>query len=650
MAPSDESQSIWEILDALEEKLIHSINQNTQLILPQIIEKSNQLIQTIPADLLQIYNPFTTSNSNNIITNKDIVLSHGIAAPTAIDLSSTNKYTSKLFRPRNLLITSGVLLSSTLAVRSLVQTSYYEEFVRSHPTLLQYLPRLLRPTSRRRRRKDRRQGHSTEEGDMAAPELLVVLGADPGTAGHQLALHLAQLGYAVIASVSDAEMVSGLELEGLGWLKPLVLDPMEPQTSAFTRALAASLRIRFPLSRSIPGTVFHTTIHQPALVGLINCLPISLPDLLRPVEALAVHDHLIARIHAVVGVSLDVIKIVLPIMRNSIEKFGAEDGLILTLCKYSLKTHLTSRSLIKKTDCFLFLWLVPTKNSSLALPYLGSSLVANQALESLMVTLRREMRISDSGSGSRIRVVNERIGTFRPVQNYRNESRGETASLPVHLHGIYARSMSRRMGLVGLPTTGCLPTTGLQGSPLSQLMRRVEKIVEGRRVGTGSRTAVGAETWRYMLVDRLVPPSWVDRWLALVERLNGWVRAKVISEVDLECQENLERMVEKRQFSAQSHWKNSLFVDGNLAVFPEGEIEFVMDHPLPPPDNPSPVAPDPPVEPADSPDDIRVETGSVIDHGPQHDDPPSAIPNDEQEALQDSFVGSEIDWKEKSNA
>jgi len=221
---------------------------------------------------------------------------------------------------------------------------------------------------------------------MTTPELLVVLGADPGTAGHQLALHLAQLGYAVIASVSDAEMVSGLELEGLGWLKPLVLDPMEPQqTSTFTRALAASLRIRFPLSPSTAdNNVFHTTIHQPALVGLINCLPISLPDLLRPVEALAVHDHLIARIHAVAGVSLDIIKIVLPIMRNSIEKFGAEDGLILTL--------------------------FPTKNSSLALPYLGSSLVANQALESLMVTLRREMRISDSGSGSKIRV---RVSTPR---------------------------------------------------------------------------------------------------------------------------------------------------------------------------------------------------------------------------------------------
>jgi len=622
MASKDESQSIWDILDALEEKLIHSINQNTQLILPQIIEKSNQLIQTIPTDLLQIYNPFTSNNNNN--SNKDIVLSHGIAAPPTIHLSSTNKYPSKLFRPRNLLIISGVLLSSTLAVRSLVQTSYYEEFVRSHPILLQYLPRSMRPTSRRRRRKDHRQGHATEEGEMTTPELLVVLGADPGTAGHQLALHLAQLGYAVIASVSDAEMVSGLELEGLGWLKPLVLDPMEPQqTSTFTRALAASLRIRFPLSPSTAdNNVFHTTIHQPALVGLINCLPISLPDLLRPVEALAVHDHLIARIHAVAGVSLDIIKIVLPIMRNSIEKFGAEDGLILTL--------------------------FPTKNSSLALPYLGSSLVANQALESLMVTLRREMRISDSGSGSKIRVVNERIGTFRAARNNRSESRGETASLPVHLHGIYARSMSRRMGIVGLPTTGSLPTTGLQGSPLSQLMRRVEKIVEGRRVRTGSRTAVGAETWRYMLVDRLVPPSWVDRWLALVERLNGWVRAKVISEVDLECKENLERMVQKRQFSAQSRWKDSLFFDGNLPVFPEGEIEITMDPPPPPPHNLPPVGPDPPVEP--SPDDILLETGSVIDHGPQHDDPSSAVPHDEHEALQDSFVGSEIDWKEKSSA
>ncbi|PLW41109.1 hypothetical protein PCASD_11840 [Puccinia coronata f. sp. avenae] len=176
------------------------------------------------------------------------------------------------------------------------------------------------------------------------PELLTLLGDNPGTLGHQLALHLTQLGYVVIATVSSPNMVAGLELEGIGWRKALVLNPLAPQTSTFTRTLAASMSPRFPLSAS--AETFTHTIHQLPLIGLINCLPVLLPDDLRPVKALAVDQHLIACIHAIAGVILEVIKVVLPMIRNSIEKFGEEDSLILTL--------------------FL------TKNTSLALPYLGT--------------------------------------------------------------------------------------------------------------------------------------------------------------------------------------------------------------------------------------------------------------------------------------
>ncbi|PLW58218.1 hypothetical protein PCANC_00814 [Puccinia coronata f. sp. avenae] len=615
--PTDES-SIWDLLESIESKVIQSIQENTQLILPQLIDKSNQLIQAIPNPAHLIQNHINPSSNNNSSGSNPTSIVQSDHPPARLLVSKT--YSFKLTIPRTVIILSGVLLSSTLAAHYWVQTSHFEKLVRAHPTLLNYLPRSIRPSSRRRRRLLNRHRHSIDK--ESPPELLILLGADPGTLGHQLALHLTQLGYVVFATVSSPDMVSGLELEGLGWLKALVLDPLAPQTSAFTRALAASLSLRFPLTAS--AETFTHTIHQLPLVGLINCLPVSLPDDLRPVEALAVDQHLIARIHAIAGVSLEVIKVVLPMVRNSIEKFGAEDGLILTL--------------------------FPTKNTSLALPYLGSSLVANQTLESLMVTLRREIKISESTSRRTIRVVNERIGTFRSSAHFGSYTRAKMPSLPVHLHPIYARSMSRRIGLVGLPTTGYLPATASTGSPLSQLMRRVEKIVHAPGVRTGSRVAVGAETWTYMLVDRLVPPSWVDRWLCLVERLNGWMRAKVMSEVDLESKENLERMIEKRQLSAQSGWKDALLSGAYHHHHPQVEIEVGADTPsVPSPEGPPPAA-DPAEAPAadqPDPDDTLMETGSVVDKGTEAENEAPPAPDD-QGSLQGSFVGSEIDWKEKS--
>ncbi|KAA1071405.1 hypothetical protein PGT21_006146 [Puccinia graminis f. sp. tritici] len=601
-------QSIWELLDSLEHQLIQSLNQH---ILPQIIQTSNQLINSLPTQL---------------IPNSLLISSNPIQQ--TIQQQQQQPLTSKKRAP--LKPTIIIILSSILAIRIITSTTYYQQFIHQHPSLLNYLPSILTPT-RKRKPLSRNHHHGQEEGPL---ELIIILGAEPGTLGEQLALHLAQRGMAVIASVSSPEMVARIELEGAGWIKALVLDPQEPHTSIkpFTRSLTVSLGLRFPLAAS-PNTFINppaTTTNHNSLVGLINCLPLSLPDDLRPIEALDLHSQLLGRFNSLVSTTLDLLKIILPILRNSIEKFGADDGLILTL--------------------------FPTKNTSLALPYLGSSLIANQALETLMVTLRREIAISDSGSRGKLRIVNERIGTFRGGSiptNDRTTSRG--ASLPTHLHPIYARSMARRIGLVGLGTCAILPTSGgPRGSPISQFLRRVERILEGAH---GSRGLVGSETWRYILLQNLFPESWLDRWLALVETLNRWIRNRLVAEVDLaESPQTLERFVEKRIPSTQSDWKLSLFSDHHL---PQQQEEQEEGQPRPVEEEEKITAVEQAEELVENDEMVSVETGSIVDKGeaigcpsdpPDRSNPGSADEADElhDPSLKDSFVGSEIDWKEKA--
>jgi hypothetical protein len=322
MSSSSSEQSIWELLDSLEAKLIQSVNQNTQDILPQIIQKSNQLINSLPTQLIPNSLLLPTPNNQQITTNP--------IQPHEQQLTHIlNKKKKHSLKP-----TIIIILSSILAIRLIISTTYYQQFIHQHPTLLNYLPSILTPT--RKRKLLNRHHHHHGQGPL---ELIIILGAEPGTLGEQLALHLAQRGMAVIASVSSPEMVARIELEGTGWIKALVLDPQEPQTSIkpFTRSLTVSLGLRFPLAGS-PNTFINpaattTTTNHNSLVGLINCLPLSLPDHLRPIEALDLNSQLLGRFNSVVSTTLDLLKIILPILRNSIEKFGADDGLILTLCK-----------------------------------------------------------------------------------------------------------------------------------------------------------------------------------------------------------------------------------------------------------------------------------------------------------------------------
>ncbi|KAG0146466.1 hypothetical protein CROQUDRAFT_657269 [Cronartium quercuum f. sp. fusiforme G11] len=600
--PND--QSIWDILDNLESKLIDSFHSTSEIVLPQLIETSNELYAQLEAVSRQVYEKSLELGQKSEILSAILPNAHEppLSISQAILLPPSNPAPPSLLRrilkPRTVLITAAVWLSSTLALRLLRSSDAFHTFLQAHPDLRSALPASLRP-QRKKNATLIRPRYST--GGKTRLEAIVVLCADPGTIGSQIALELASAGYIVIASVSNLAAISTLERDGLGWVKALVLDPSRPELApAFNRALLSSVSLRYPLHSA--GDAFQGDGLHSSLVGMVNCFPIGTIDELRPVETLQSETELMPCLARTVGISLEVVKFVLPMMRNSIEKAGGVDGVILTL--------------------------FPTKTSSLALPYLSASVIANQSLETLMTTLRRELLISDSASKSQIRILNERIGLFKLPAHFPRIPT-PLPSLPAHLHPIYAPSLSRRLGFLALPSTN-LPVHSINGSPLAHLIQRVKRLLQSPCIPAGSATAVGRQVWTYRLIGSFAPSGAVEMWLSLVERMNGWVRRRVSGEVDLESAETLEQVIEKRNFSMQSGWKAKAFEGSREADVDVQEAESErLDAVVAGQDSVLEPEPSGPVE--DVP--TEGETESLVDKG------------EAAEQMQDSFVGSEIDWK-----
>lgn len=332
--PND--QSIWDILDALESKLIHSFHSTSDILLPQIIESSNQLYTQLESVSHQIYQKSLELGSKSDIFSTilpsphepPLSISHSLLIPSPQPSPPT--LLRRLLKPRTIIITAGLWLTSTLALRLVLSSESFHQFLQAHPHLRRALPRALR--ARRRSPKTIiRPRYST--GGNTRLEAVVILCADPGSIGSQLAIELAGAGYMVIASVSHPSGISTLERDGLGWIKALVLDPTRPELApAFTRSLASALSLRFPLNSA--GDAFLGEGMHSLLVGMINCYPVGSMDELRPVETLEPQIDLLACFNKTVCISLEVVKVVLPMMRNSIEKHGGADGVILTLREF----------------------------------------------------------------------------------------------------------------------------------------------------------------------------------------------------------------------------------------------------------------------------------------------------------------------------
>ncbi|KAH9819005.1 hypothetical protein DFH28DRAFT_957304 [Melampsora americana] len=606
-------QSIWELLDTLESKIINSIHSTSDLVIPQIIETSNQLYSQLESISKQAYEKSLELSSKSDLLSNILPTSindfnfpnknhdhHQLLLSTSTSIQPS--LLNRIFKLKNIVITLGIWLTSTLVLRVLVSSDSFHHFLQTHPELRRTLPRFLL-TRRKRMNHLIRPRYSA--GGKTRLEAIVILSADPGTIGYQLAIQLSSAGYIVIASVSGSAHVGSLERDGIGWIKALVLDPTQPElASAFTRSLASALSLRFPLNSA--GDAFMEDGSHSSLVGMVNCFPISTMDELKPVETLEPVTELIPHLASTLGISLEVVKVVLPMMRNSIEKSGGEDGVILTL--------------------------FPTKTSSVELPYLSSSVIVNQALESLMTTLRREILICDSPSKHQIRIINERIGLFKPLSHFPRPI-SPLPTLPSHLHSIYAPSLSRRLGFLAIPTSS-LSVHSTNGSPLSSLFQRVQTVLQSPSIHHGSFTSIGKQVWTYKLIGCFVPNQLIEIWLRIVERMNGWVRKKVSNEVDLESAETLEQVIGKRNFSVGSGWKNRVFNGiGNEKEIVEERIEGVevtgasegVEGPV--------LEPVPVENTLEETNDTNLETGSCIDKG------------ETVEEMQESFVGSEIDWK-----
>ncbi|KAI8445270.1 hypothetical protein BY996DRAFT_6434745 [Phakopsora pachyrhizi] len=638
--------SIWDVLDSLNSTLIHSLRSATDSILPKISDYSvsfyNQLNSSLNSLLnhslhLPFLRPSADSQPSNLSLASDFNSLDPHHSPGLIPLrrfdGTRSSWYSRLFRPRYILISLSIFFTSHLALDLLLSSDYLQNYLRSNPCLRRALPGWL-ITRVRRRRASRSIIHPNPRSDIGPGsnrlEALVLLGADPGSPAHLLSLHLASIGYVVIASVSRIEYVAQLEREGLGWVKALVLDHSTGQTNAFNRSLAASLSLSFPLNSALDSS---RCDRRSSLVGMINCLPISIPHDLKPVENIEVVEDLLGGINRLAGVSLEIVKLVLPMMRNSIERQGRGDAVLLTL--------------------------FPTRTSSLALPFISTSYVSNRTLESLMTALRRELKISTSASKNQIRIINEKIGLLSPSPQSTTpmipgliQTSPAPPSLPVHLHPIYASSLSRRIPFLSVPSTN-LPILSTRGSSMSHLLHRIRN---------GSTTCIGKSVWKYRLIRSLGSDSMIESW------------QRVVSEIDLESRETLEKVVGKREFSDRSGWKAGLFMERSgesdedevresdeVEGGSEAKEDLEGKHDLKEDQNGEKEADDEgkvedekevsDEEKGQDSEDIRVdvkqeEDQKVLLEVDDGEDVESCVDKGE-DAGRESFVGSEIDWRSK---
>lgn len=216
------------------------------------------------------------------------------------------------------ILTTGLVLDAVLPPHTLRRLFAHPSVRSALPASI--LPRL--PPPRRPRKTSDCSGRL---------EAVLVLGADPGTPGATIARDLARKGFVVLASVRRTSSVKGLEKDGRGWIKVLVLDPSEANSFApFIRSVTASLSLRFPLHS--PGDAFVSDGLSLSLTGLVNALPLSIDpfERMRPVESVEL-DELEYAMRETVGSAASVVKAVLPMMRSAAGRPDSPDAVLLTL-------------------------------------------------------------------------------------------------------------------------------------------------------------------------------------------------------------------------------------------------------------------------------------------------------------------------------
>lgn len=165
---------------------------------------------------------------------------------------------------------------------------------------------------------------------------------------------------------------------------------------------------------------------------------------------------------------------------------------------------------------------VPSATTSLSLPFHSVSSLANQALDSLMTSLRREIAAAEPTTTSgRVRVITDRVGDFRPTRD-RSVDGETTIGLTHHLHTLYAPALARRLPPASSGTSSPRHRSSSAQIPaLARLSSRVLSILLDPRPRPLPRASGGPGSWTYRVVGWL-PNIFVDTWLLAVEGVARW--------------------------------------------------------------------------------------------------------------------------------
>ncbi|KAM0792351.1 hypothetical protein ACM66B_005031 [Microbotryomycetes sp. NB124-2] len=479
------SDSIDRLFEAVEQTfaqawdLITSQSPNLHDLPHQVHESLNELINkvtnngTLPLppswrDLVPVHEPATTSAAPHVL-GRDASSSPS-SASSAITRAAQRMHDHPWW--------TAALLTTTVT-----GTAYYCAPQATRRALAplakpftKLVPVALLPNSSRPHRL------ITQHGDEQRKEAVLVLGAQ-GVAA-DLTLDLEQRGFVVIATVTNPRDVDTLEKRSRGWIKVLVLDPLEASSVApFLRSLSTALSLRFPLHTS--GDPYAAPSQTLALSAVINCLSLcNPPTSLCPVEGFDSDDVRRAigeRVATVIGC----ITGVLPMLRTSAGRPGQAPGALISL--------------------------VPAPSANLALPYLSLASAADAAVVSLLHSLRRELSAARSSS---VRIQILETGFFdspsspaiRPL---------EAAALPVRLQSLYAPALARRAGVSPAPSSSSVCSRRKATQP-RKLFNKIFNMIVHERGGRVSSTGSGSLTYR---LTSMLPHFVVDVFFAIQDRL-----------------------------------------------------------------------------------------------------------------------------------
>ncbi|KAI0080504.1 hypothetical protein K474DRAFT_1657631 [Panus rudis PR-1116 ss-1] len=211
-------------------------------------------------------------------------------------------------------------------------------------------------------------------------QVVVVLGGDSAF-GTPLVSDLEAKGYIVIATVSTPEAAEKIESLSHGYVRALVVNPLEPEwIITFIRSVSSTLSRRFPISAAgDPHAPPSTRVYIQSVISLLT-LPSSNNSVSTPVplERLSPpsYNQCVQDTHLT---PLLLLQCILPFLR--VTPFRSLDNLANNVARKSIVV------------------CVPAAHARVGLPFLGQEAIAGAANLRMVDVLRRELKAASLSSG-----------------------------------------------------------------------------------------------------------------------------------------------------------------------------------------------------------------------------------------------------------